>query len=253
MGWSAPPLAVQSLGGLEGLAVASAVVLAAVHVVVARFCVPEGDPRTRLLSVAGGVSVAYVFVHILPELQAGAATVEEQTALVSSVFERHIYLVALLGFVVFFGLERFVQHEGAQAEPGQGAGVFWVHVGSFAAYNALIGYLLIHRDEPGVASLLIFAAAMALHFLVNDVGLQQHHRETYTHRGRWVLAGGVLAGTAVGLLVDIGEVLLASLFAFLAGGIVLNTIKEELPEERESHFWAFAFGAAAYSALLFFA
>jgi hypothetical protein len=40
------------------------------------------------------------------------------------------------------------------------------------------------------------------------------------------------------------------LLAFVAGGIVLNVLKEELPRERESRFWAFAFGAAFYSVLL---
>ena len=40
------------------------------------------------------------------------------------------------------------------------------------------------------------------------------------------------------------------LFAFQAGGVVMNVLKEELPEERESRFWAFALGAALYSAVL---
>ncbi|NJL21613.1 MAG: hypothetical protein HC895_13625, partial [Leptolyngbyaceae cyanobacterium SM1_3_5] len=42
----------------------------------------------------------------------------------------------------------------------------------------------------------------------------------------------------------------AVLFAFLAGGIVLNVLKEELPEDRESHFWSFAIGAIGYAVLL---
>jgi hypothetical protein len=33
----------------------------------------------------------------------------------------------------------------------------------------------------------------------------------------------------------------------------MNVLKEELPEERESHFWAFALGAALYSVILLFA
>ena len=40
------------------------------------------------------------------------------------------------------------------------------------------------------------------------------------------------------------------LFALLAGGIILNVLKEELPEERKSRFWAFALGAGTYAALL---
>ena len=44
--------------------------------------------------------------------------------------------------------------------------------------------------------------------------------------------------------------LLAALIAFLAGGVVLNVLKEEIPEERESCFWAFALAAALYTTLL---
>jgi hypothetical protein len=39
----------------------------------------------------------------------------------------------------------------------------------------------------------------------------------------------------------------------LAGGVIMNVLKEELPEEHESRFWAFALGAALYSVILLFA
>ena len=35
--------------------------------------------------------------------------------------------------------------------------------------------------------------------------------------------------------------------------MVLNVLKEELPENRESRFWAFALGATLYSPLLLLA
>ncbi len=40
------------------------------------------------------------------------------------------------------------------------------------------------------------------------------------------------------------------LFAYLAGGVIMNVLKEELPQERKSRFWAFAIGAGAYSVIL---
>ena len=55
-------------------------------------------------------------------------------------------------------------------------------------------------------------------------------------RGRWVLAAAVAVGWVAGLATAIGEAVIGSLFAFLAGGIVLNVLKEELPEERKSRF-----------------
>ena len=65
-----------------------------------------------------------------------------------------------------------------------------------------------------------------------------------------MLAAAILVGWVAGLLSEISEAALAVLFAFLGGGVVMNVLKEELPEERQSRFWAFALGAAAYAAVL---
>lgn len=209
-------------------------------------------PRSYWLSGAGGVSVAYVFVHVLPELG------ERQHDFAGDAvgfLEHHVYLLALVGFAAFYGLEQLAQQSrspetvgGAATETS--AGVFWIHVGSFTVYNALVGYLLVHREEGGLTGLVFFVVAMALHFVVNDHGLRVHHREAYDHVGRWVLSGGVLAGSAVGLATTVEEALVSALFALLAGGIILNVVKEELPEERQSNFWAFGGGATVYAVVL---
>jgi hypothetical protein len=60
----------------------------------------------------------------------------------------------------------------------------------------------------------------------------------------------VLAGWAVGLRVEITATLVAAILALLAGSVVLNVVKEELPEDRESRFWAFVLGAGIYAAML---
>ena len=212
-------------------------------------------PRSRWLSAAGGISVAYVFVHILPDLAEEQQTLREAAGESFSFLEYHVYLVALVGLGVFYGLERAVKtsrrRTGVKGRIGTAdAGIFWLHVSSFALYNALIGYLLLHREEPGFQSLLLYAFAMSVHFVVNDHGLSEDHKETYHRFGRWVLAAAVVAGWVVGVAGDVSEAALAVLFAFLAGGVVLNVLKEELPEERQSRFWAFALGASAYAAIL---
>ena len=231
---------------------ASALALAAVHASAGKLRF-RSIPRSYWLSGAGGVSVAYVFVHVLPELDAGQAAIERS---VLGFLEHHVYLLALSGFALFYGVERLAQRSTDDREGDERAdlensdGVFWVHVGSFAAYNLIIGYLLVHRERPGLDSLLFYAFAVGLHFVVNDHGLRDHHHDAYDRVGRWVLAAAVLAGVGVGLLTSVEEPLVMSLFAFLAGGIILNVIKEELPKERRSNFWAFGVGTAGYAALL---
>lgn len=215
----------------------------------------RATPRSRWLSFGSGVSVAYVFIHILPELSEAQETIESSQEIGLAFLEHHVYLVALLGMVVFYGLER-VARESRQRNQKAGkpdvtsSGVFWIHIASFAIYNALIGYLLLHREEQGIQSLFLFFFAMALHFVVNDNGLRENHKAIYDHIGRWVLAAAIIVGWVVGSATAIDSPAVALLFAFLAGGIVLNVLKEELPEERESCFWAFALGAGGYASLL---
>jgi hypothetical protein len=54
----------------------------------------------------------------------------------------------------------------------------------------------------------------------------------------------------VGLFFEVSEAAIAVPFGFLVGGVIMNVLKEELPEDRESRFWALALGAAAYAVIL---
>ena len=243
--------AVATGGFIAILAPIFAVGLAAVHLFAGQLRFLDVIPRSRWLSMAGGVAVAYVFIHILPEIQNAGETIERSESLLIQ-FENHVYLIALIGLAVFYGLERFVRTRKAREldEDGEPDGVFWLHIGSFAIYNALIGYLLLHRENPGVVSLATFFVAMALHFFVNDYGLREYHGQAYHRFGRWVLAAAVILGLFIGYVVELADLLLSVLFAFLAGGVILNVMKEELPSGRQSRFWPFAAGAVGYTILL---
>ncbi|WP_243669842.1 hypothetical protein [Methanoculleus chikugoensis] len=177
--------------------------------------------------------------------------------------ENHIYLVALAGLVAFYGLERVVRrsqvYQPQARESGgrttTGPGVFVLHIASFGAYNGLIGYLLLHRIRPGPVSLAFYTAAMALHFLVTDYGLRKDHRRDYDRIGRWALTAALAGGLAAGYLTSLPEVWIAVLTALLAGGVILNVLKEELPpEDRQSRIAPpFVLGAFGYAAILLLA
>ena len=91
---------------------------------------------------------------------------------------------------------------------------------------------------------------MAMHFIVADQGLCEQFFPAYDQLGRWVLAAAPLVGWLLGVWIDVAPLAVSALFDFLAGGIVLNVLKEELPERRHSHFSAFPLGTGLYAALL---
>lgn len=209
-------------------------------------------PRSRWLSVAGGVAVAYVFVHLLPELAQGQEVIEDSGFHLLRYLEHHAYLLALIGLACFYGLERLIKsHRSDLPDEAQShAGVFWLHIAAFAGYNALIGYILANRESEQLVELVWYTLAMSLHFLVNDVALQSDHQQLFARRGRWILATAALAGWAAGQITQLSTLGVSAVTAFIAGAIVLNVLKEELPSERNSRFGAFLMGSLGYSLLL---
>ena len=203
-------------------------------------------PRSRWLSAAGGVAVAYVFIHLLPELSEYQSVLKTSRGGIINYLEHHVYLIALIGLGIFYWLERLaILSRQKQQKAGKGKvtsiGIFWLHIVSFAIYNTLIGYLLLHREQTDIGHLISFASAMGLHFVVNDHGLRQNHKKIYDRLGKWILAFSIIFGWVIGSGIEINETTIAVLFSFLAGGIILNVLKEELPRGKRKLFLGFCF------------
>lgn len=207
--------------------------------------------REGLLSLAGGVSIVYAFVHLFPELDHRRETIEGVELLGVTLVAEHIYILAVVGLAAFYGLERFATVARSNQLGGVvgDAPVFWVHVAAFAVYNGVIGYALL-RGETGADSVVLFATAMGLHLFGNDQAMHEHHPRLYARYGRYVLATAVVAGAGVGLATAVDPGAYTILLGLLTGGIVFNAIKDELPRTRDSRFWAFALGATVYGAVL---
>jgi hypothetical protein len=65
-----------------------------------------------------------------------------------------------------------------------------------------------------------------------------------------VIAVAVLAGWVVGRRTEIPPEAHGFVIPFIAGGVILNVLKEELPGERQARFRSCALGAAGYAAVL---
>ncbi len=207
----------------------------------------------RTISAAAGVSVAYVFVDVLPELAVQNEALHQPGAEVLFGRQR-IYLLALFSFVVMYGIDHIVlsrreQRRGAIAR-GKRDGTYWLHIAGFSAYSALIGYLLSERAERGTLALAIYTAAMAVHFVVVSHALAEDHGGLYRQHGHWVLAASVMTGWAVGNAAVLSEATIARLFALRAGGVVITSLRSELPDDRSGRFWPFCLGSAIFAGVL---
>lgn len=207
-------------------------------------------PQFRWISLAAGVSLAYVFLELLPELSAAQREFEHNGA---SLVPKQAYLLALAGIGVFYALEvlALASRRASLRRGGAdytGTLFFGVHILFFAAYNFLIGDLLHGVSARGSLAAILLGLVLALHFYMADDGLRRHHSHRYHDWGRWVLAASLVAGYVAGSRIapDARPVL----WALVTGGLILNTVKEEMPKDKESCLISFFSGATVLSLLL---
>ena len=230
----------------------AAALLAAVHGWAGAVQEVPGRWRAPAVSAAGGLSVAYVFIGLLPELAQHESAIKRLPGfLVFPELEVHVYLFALLGLLLFHAVDRWAVRREARGLTSESV-VFWGETTVLGLYNLLLGYLLDQRATKGFVPLLLYTLAIGAHLLVSDRSLWRRHPRSYGRHGRYLLIGGLAAGWLVGRLTTVSEVAFARWFSVVGGAILLNVLRAELPAGREGHFVAFALGALAYALVLAF-
>jgi hypothetical protein len=241
------------------VALAGSLVLAVIFVLpYPREVIDERKPGFRgFVSFAAGMSVAYVFIDLLPELAEAAAELPEYEVLAA----------ALAGFVLFYGLERLVRWAGGRpaGEPGElgelaEAGEprereeridYGIKVAGLAGYAGLVVYLMTTAfRESTEEALALYLVAMIFHFIAMRHSLRYEHPRSYDRHGRFVMAGACLAGWAIGWFLDVPATVESLLLGFLGGMLIMNTTVMELPSEKEGRFSMFALGSIVYAGLL---
>jgi hypothetical protein len=206
------------------------------------------------VSTAAGISVAYVFMDLLPqmgEMQERFSRAAEGHGLPFPAIR--VYSAAMIGFMTFYVLENMVvfararrEHEGET----HSLATYLTHILGFTVYCAVMGYLLHEESQESGIAMALYSLALFVHFWVLDHSLRAEHGARYDHSGRWIIAAGIAAGGAIGLTDLRSELMLPTLLGFVGGGVVINSLKEELPGKGEGRAVPFMAGAMGYSLLI---
>lgn len=240
---------------MQGPGLVLAVGLALIHAFVSRLNIATVIPEHRWMSFAGGVSIGYVFLEVFPELSHNQAELEHSAIPLMAYLENHVYLLALLGLLVFYGLDLLALtsrrlNRTINSRDSTGTAIFWLHITAFAVLNGIFGYLLQDLAAHSVLRCILFFVAVALHFFIIDHNLRGHHKTPYDRQGRWLLTAAIMVGAIAGQATHLNEAAISIVWSFLAGSIILNVLKRELPDEQKSCFGSFVGGAALYTGLI---
>jgi len=182
----------------------------------------------RIGSFSGGLAVAYVFLHLVPELLDAHDGIGQR-----------IHLLTLGGFCGFYLLDRIDTVR------------FWQRLGLMAAYNLLMVFTLGEQLPASAALTGLYLLAISMHLMADDHDLLAEEGALYRRWGPPALALSVILGGAGIYLHEHDEVFVDVLTALLTGFVLFNVFSEELSEEKVSHLGWFIGGVAFLSAIEF--
>jgi hypothetical protein len=221
----------------------------ALSVVIARALPAKGK---GFVSFAGGVSVAYVFLEMLPNLVEYNKPIGEWLLVhrwLTPFTELLIYLVALMGFLLYYGVDLFAERY--QTTTHDNRMLYHLHLAMFGVYNALMTYTMSLRALSGMTYVILFTFAMGLHFILTDRTFSRLYPVRFKHGGRFFLMLALFVGWLLSVVFDPVRVLFVALMtAFLAGSILLTVFREELPNSNLVSFRWFVLGAVFITTML---
>jgi len=209
------------------------------------------------ISFSAGVSIAYVFLHLLPEFSLYQSQLPQIEAPISfsAILDNRVYIMSLIGLLVYAGLERLIyfshiKTNGSANSSELHSKLIYFHIAGYFIYNVLIGYLVVYEATLGLLAVLLFMIAMGLHFFVITHSLYESYGEYFSQKSRGLLASGIAIGWLIGSTLDVPKNIKIILFSFLAGGMIVNIIREEMPSGKNNHYWPFVVGVLGYTVLL---
>jgi len=230
-------------------------VLIAVHLLAGYFDRWRGRWRPLFFSVAGGVTVAYVVMQLLPALSRSDQTIRPLAQQFLPFFERHGYFLAVIGIVVFYANANQIARSRAQqvqlaGEDQADRRAFATSMVLMSIFNFTVAYSLADPRDPDVRPIVLFVVALALFYFVADESLHSNYARDYRRVGRWVLASALAIGWLFGSFTELPASVLALLVAFFSGGILVTVLGQQLRPGPSRNVWGFALGALGYGLLL---
>jgi hypothetical protein len=184
----------------------------------------------------GGAAIGYVFLFMLPKIGDYTAYVINREPHAWEFWQYRLYTLVLVGLLFFYIVDRYRDLS---------AHVHWV-VGvqsiGFGLYSFTLGYLLPTLRREGYVPYLLLGLIFGLHLAGLNHQLRLRHRKVFDERLRYFFAASILAGWLMGLQFPLPVRLMAAITAFVAGGIIVNVMLEELPDRDDDRLWPFIAG-----------
>jgi hypothetical protein len=198
-------------------------------------------------SFAGGMAAAYVFILLIPEMELFNSEIKNPFF--------NTYSLALLGLLIFKGLQHYCRHLAQERTRGMEEWAF-VHSKSheknlsfrisgdvFISYSSLILLTLPYQVSHLTSSIgiILYLVTFSLHLCFELLSLNDENMKHYSQYVPTPLAIALTAALGLALGNVLPQAYLLTSISLLAGIIIYNVFLVELPNpDRSSYVWFLA-------------
>lgn len=173
----------------------------------------------EVLSFSGGTLIALIFLVLLPEV-IGISDSEI------------IFLLILLGFVVFHLTEKFL-YQHVKNKKQQIRELKELHEAGFFIDHFILGFVLVTILEITDYIGFLLLIPIFLHTISSSIALDHIHEKAKTGLNKTVLSASTLFGAITAIILEIDEVSQAAVLALTLGMLIYIVNRDILPKEEK--------------------
>jgi zinc transporter ZupT len=199
-------------------ALALGILIGVVHFFSENIRPAEGQVRNRVVSFAAGISIAYLFLRLLPETYKAASLLQEW-----------VFAFLLAGFAIFHLVEKFTYKHAERDKLMRE--LKEIHSVSFFVYYFTVGIVLEGFMRISLLDGTLFAVPVGLHAALSSASLSEIHGEVRESLlVKIVLSLSTIVGVAFAAVVGVHGLARNILVSLIAGVMLYIIVKEFLPE-----------------------
>ncbi len=191
----------------------------------------------KLVSFSAGVAIAYLLLHMFPEIASNAL-----------IDGNRLFLFALLGFVSLNLIEQYIYKEIGKLKRTS----FYhkgIHVVYFFVYNFLVGAVLVVFAARGLKHTLLFFVPFLLYIIAEILPQEFEFRNSFS---KIFFSMAPVIGAIISIYyIDFIYMAFGELISFIAGTLLYIVIRESLPSDKAEKPLYFMIGVLLYTLVIF--
>jgi hypothetical protein len=198
------------------------------------FCLKCEKYRGMIISFSAGISITYIFLHLLPEF-------------VAAKMNRWIFLSILFGFVIFHIVEKYLYQHSPEDKLLKELAIE-DSITSFI-YHFIIGVILVSFVNQGIKQGILFFIPVLFYTSVSTLPVDM----TKSKIIKAILSISTLLGILFAKFIypDINSVLYYSLLGLIIGTLLFTVTRHSIPKLREGKPFFFVIGVIIYTMLIY--